>query len=64
MTLFGTDRNGGAVVRNSFEIFTPGGVGSWSVPEGCPSTISFTLGHSYCRMASFSSPVRRSLRGA
>ena len=36
MTLFGTDRNGGAVVRNSFEIFTPGGAGSWSAEEGLP----------------------------
>jgi hypothetical protein len=36
MTLFGTDRNGGSIVRNSFEIFTPGGAGSWSAPEGLP----------------------------
>ena len=36
MTLFGTDRNGGVIVRNSFEIFTPGGAGSWSPLEGLP----------------------------
>jgi hypothetical protein len=35
MTLFGTDRNGGVVVPN-FEIFTPGGAGSWSAPEPMP----------------------------
>jgi hypothetical protein len=35
MTLFGTDRNAGTRVA-SFEVFTPGGAGSWSAPETLP----------------------------
>jgi hypothetical protein len=41
MTLFGTDRNGVDVLRNSFEIFTPGGAGSWSAPEPLPFNYLF-----------------------
>lgn len=40
MTLFGTDRNGGVVVP-SFEVFTPGGAGSWSAPEPLPFNYLF-----------------------
>jgi hypothetical protein len=36
MTLFGTDSKNGGVTAASFEIFTPGGAGSWSAPEALP----------------------------
>ncbi|MDQ3803167.1 MAG: DUF1929 domain-containing protein [Acidobacteriota bacterium] len=36
MTLFGTDDKNGGVTAASFEIFTPGGAGSWSAPEALP----------------------------
>jgi plastocyanin len=36
MTLFGQDTVGGGATVASFEIFTPGGAGSWSAPKALP----------------------------
>jgi plastocyanin len=36
MTLFGQDTAGGGATVDSFEIFTPGGAGTWSVPKALP----------------------------
>jgi hypothetical protein len=41
MVLFGTDDGGGTGVAASFEVFTPGGAGSWSAPTPLPFNFMF-----------------------
>ena len=41
MVLFGTDDGGGTGVAASFEVFTPGGAGSWSAPTPLPFNYMF-----------------------
>lgn len=41
MVLFGTDDGGGTGVAASFEVFTPGGPGSWSAPTPLPFNYMF-----------------------